>query len=215
MTISQNIAKVREKAGLARIIAVTKNVEIPKIFEAIEAGITDVGENKVQEAAGKYDAIKSKYPQIKWHLIGHLQTNKVKAALKIFDVIQSVDSIGLATEINKRAEKEIEIFIEVNTSQETSKFGIKPELTVDLVKEISKLSNLRITGLMTMGPLTDDAEKIKASFKKLRELRDNLQLSGYVEIKHLSMGMSDDYSFAIEEGSDIIRVGRAIFTTEA
>ncbi len=214
MNIAENIGKIREKSGSARILAVTKNVDIPRIIEAIKAGITDLGENRVQEAAAKHAEINHRFPLVRWHMIGHLQKNKVKAALQIFDVIQSVDSLELAEEINKRAEGLIEIFIEVNTSGEESKFGVKPEALADLIRSASKLSNLKITGLMTMGPLTDDKEKIKSSFRKLKELRDQLQQAGFAGITHLSMGMSADFPLAIEEGSDIIRIGRAIFATD-
>ena len=209
MGIRENIADIRAKAGSALIIAVTKNVEIPQIIEAIEAGVTDIGENRVQEAKTKYSEIKSRFPSVKWHMIGHLQKNKVKAALLMFDVIQSVDSFELAEEINKHADRIVECFIEVNTSGEASKYGIRPQDLPELLEAISNLNKIKVTGLMTMGPLTKDKDLIRRSFKKLRELRDAAQL------KHLSMGMSDDYSLAIEEGSDIIRIGRLIFNREA
>jgi len=209
MGIRENIAEIKAKAGSARIVAVTKNVEIPQIIEAIEAGVTDIGENRVQEAKTKYSEIKSRFPSVKWHMIGHLQKNKVKAALLMFDVIQSVDSFELAEEINKHADRIVECFIEVNTSGEASKYGIRPQDLPELLEAISNLNKIKVTGLMTMGPLTKDKDLIRRSFKKLRELRDAAQL------KHLSMGMSDDYSLAIEEGSDIIRIGRLIFNREA
>jgi len=211
MGIRENIADIRAKAGSALIVAVTKNVEAPQIIEAIEAGITDIGENRVQEAKAKFAEIKSRFPNIKWHMIGHLQKNKVKAALLMFDVIQSVDSFELAEEIDKRTQRIIECFIEVNTSGEESKYGINPNDLFNLLKSISNLKNIKVAGLMTMEPLTQDKDLIRRSFRKLRELRDRAQSGGFPEVKHLSMGMSDDYPLAIEEGSDIIRVGRAVF----
>ena len=199
---------MREKARSVKILAVTKNVELPQIIEAIEAGITDIGENRVQEAKRKFPEIKNKYPNVKYHMIGHLQKNKVKEALELFDVIQSVDSLELAEEINKRARKPVDIFIEVNTSGEESKYGVDPEKAVELVRSASNLKNLKINGLMTIGPLTDDKEKVRSCFKLLRELKEK------AGVKLLSMGMSDDYPLAIEEGSDIIRIGRTIFHRE-
>ena len=208
MGIAENIAKVRQNARSARIIAVTKNVELPQIIEAIEAGITDIGENRVQEAKRKFPALKSKYPNIKYHMIGHLQRNKVKEALELFDVIQSVDSLELAEEIDKRAQKPVDIFIEVNTSGEESKYGVAPDKAIELGEAIKKLKNLKVNGLMTIGPLTGDKEKIRSCFRQLRELREK------AGVDHLSMGMSHDYPLAIEEGSDIIRIGTAIFHQE-
>jgi hypothetical protein len=214
MGIRENIADIRARAGSALIVAVTKNVEVPQIIEAIEAGITDIGENRVQEAKAKFAEIKSRFPDVKWHMIGHLQKNKVKAALLMFDVIQSVDSFELAEEIDKRANRMVECFIEVNTTGEESKYGINPNDLFELLKSISNLKNIKVAGLMTMGPLTQDKYLIRRSFRKLRELRDRAQAGGFPEVKHLSMGMSNDYPLAIEEGSDIIRIGRAIFSRE-
>lgn len=214
MGIARNIADIKARSNSALIVAVTKNMSIPKIIEALEAGICDIGENRVQEASTKYGAIKASFPNVRWHMVGHLQTNKVKAALLMFDVIQSVDSFHLALEINKRASKPQEIFIEVNTSGEDSKYGVNPSDALELIRSISKLTNIKIGGLMTLGPLTQDKEKIRESFRTLRRLRDEIQAAGFSQVKHLSMGMSSDYPLAIEEGSDIIRIGRAIFERE-
>lgn len=208
MSIKQNLEKIKAKAKTATIIAVTKNVPLDAIVEAVKAGITDIGENRIQEAALKLPNLKKQYPDLKFHMIGHLQTNKVKTALELFDVIQSVDSLHLAEEISKRAKKPVEIMIEVNTSGEASKYGVTPEKTLELVQQVFHLPNLKVTGLMTIGPLTDDKEKVRAAFRMLRELKVK---SG---LPHLSMGMSDDYPLAIEEGSDIIRIGRALFAKE-
>lgn len=214
MGIAENIAEIKAQARSALIVAVTKSIPAPKILEALEAGIADIGENRVQEASAKYEAITARFPKVRWHMIGHLQTNKVKAALRIFDVIQSVDSFHLAQEISKRASKPVEVFIEVNTSGEESKYGVGPSGALELIRSISKLASINMTGLMTLGPLTQDKERIRGSFRKLRELRDEIQAAGFAQVRHLSMGMSSDYPLAIEEGSDIIRVGSAIFKRE-
>ena len=207
MGIRENIEEIRAKAKGALLLAVTKNVELPQIIEAIEAGITEIGESYVQEAKTKIPNLKSKFPNVRFHLIGHLQTNKVKTALELFDVIQSVDSYHLAEEISKRAVKPIEVFIEVNTSGEESKFGVAPEKALELFSRIAGLPNLRIAGLMTIGKYTDDENEARACFSKLRTIRDQAGIGGL----KLSMGMSHDYALAIEEGSDIIRIGEGIF----
>ncbi|MBI5699592.1 YggS family pyridoxal phosphate-dependent enzyme [Candidatus Saganbacteria bacterium] len=201
MGIRENIEEIKANSKGALLLAVTKNVDLPQIIEAIEAGVTDIGESYVQEAKSKISILKSKFPKVRFHLIGHLQTNKVKTALELFDVIQSVDSFHLAEEISKRATKPVEIFIEVNTSGEESKFGIAPEKAVELIGRITGLPNLRISGLMTIGNST------REGFRLLRELRDRAGIMGL----KLSMGMSHDYALAIEEGSDIIRIGEGIF----
>jgi len=208
MSIKENLEKIKAAAGSATIVAVTKGVPIEEMLEAIKAGVTDIGENRIQEALLKIPNLKLQTSNVKFHMIGHLQTNKVKTALELFDVIQSVDSLHLAEEISKRAAKPVEIMIEVNTSGEESKYGVQPEKTLELVRQVSGLPNLKVTGLMTIGPMTSDLRPIKQAFRKLRELRDQAGL------KHLSMGMSDDYPLAIEEGSDIIRIGRVLFQKE-
>jgi len=199
--IRENIEEIRAKAKGALLLAVTKNVELPQVIEAVEAGITDIGESYVQEARTKIPQIKVRFPDLRCHLIGHLQTNKVNTALKLFDVIQSVDSLHLAEEISKRVNKPVEIFIEVNTSGEESKFGVLPEKAGEFIGRITGLPNLRITGLMTVGNGTREC------FRKLREIREKVGVPGL----KLSMGMTHDFALAIEEGSDIIRVGTGIF----
>lgn len=215
MGIKENLAAVQAKARGARIVAVTKGVPVEAMLEAVKAGITDIGENRIQEALLKIPNLKRQtsnlIPQtshLKFHMIGHLQTNKVKTALELFDVIQSVDSLHLAEEISKRAKKPVEIMIEVNTSGEASKYGVAPEKTLELVQQVFHLPNLKVIGLMTIGPMTKDPGLIRKAFRTLRELKDKAGLP------HLSMGMSDDYPLAIEEGSDIIRIGRALFQKE-
>ena len=225
MTIAENLASVRERIGEAarragkdpaeiKLVAATKDVPAGFILEALNAGLTDIGENRVQEAKQKFDVLKDQ--PVTWHMIGHLQTNKVKAALEMFTVIQSVDSQRLADEISQRAQKIVEVFIEVNTSGEESKFGILPEEAVRLAEHISGLKNLKLDGLMTVGPLAGDEKAVRKSFRLLKGIFD--QIKGLnlpsVELKYLSMGMSQDFEAAIEEGSNLVRIGRAIFGIE-
>lgn len=239
--IQENLKKIREKNELAckkakrsseeiTIVAVTKQVSIDQIREVLKLGIKDIGENRIQEAVLKHNAIGS--VGIKWHLVGHLQTNKVKEAVKIFDLIHSVDSIRVAEEIDKQASninKIQDILVQVNASLEASKFGIKPQEAIEIIKEIAKLKNLNIKGLMTVVPIVDDPEKTRPYFRMLRELKDRInQLilrqaqdtslkdteqsrSANNQLTILSMGMTDDYQVAIEEAATMIRLGRAIF----
>ncbi len=221
----------REAAGVT-LVCVCKNRSSGEIQQVLEAGITDIGENKVQEALLKYNQLSAKcislpvrqaggrqaLNAIKWHMVGHLQTNKVKDAVKIFDLIHSVDSLHLAWEIDKQAakiDKVQDILIEVNISGEESKFGVEFGQLPKLVKAVSELKNVRLQGLMTMAPTADDSEKARPYFRKLRELKDQINgLNGQNEINeltHLSMGMSNDFEAAIEEGATIVRIGRAIF----
>jgi len=225
MTIASNLAAVRANIEAAakksgrdpkdiKLVAATKDVPVSMIAEAIKAGLTDIGENRVQEAKGKFAELK--HLPVAWHMLGHLQTNKVKDALEMFSVIQSVDSIHLAQEISKRAGRSIQVLVEVNTSGEASKFGVSPESAVELARNVSELPNLKLAGLMTVGPLTRDEKRIRGAFGQLRRLYNEikgLNLTA-VELKYLSMGMSDDYGMAIEEGSNLVRIGRAIFGIE-
>jgi pyridoxal phosphate enzyme (YggS family) len=194
------------------LIAVTKTVPPERINQGISAGVKIIGENKVQEAKDKSDLL----DPVKCHMIGHLQTNKVKYAVKIFDMVQSVDTLKLAEEINKRCESlntVMPILIEVNTSGEGSKFGCKPEKLEELVSEASKVSHVRIEGLMTIGLFSDDMTLVRPCFIRLRELSEKINKLNIdnVYMKHLSMGMSADYPVAIEEGATMIRIGTAIF----
>ncbi|MFH1386801.1 MAG: YggS family pyridoxal phosphate-dependent enzyme [bacterium] len=214
MSIKENIEKIRAKLlpGV-KLVAVIKNVPLPQIFEAIEAGITDLGENKIQEAVSRAEIIKKKYPAVTFHLIGHLQTNKVRQALDTFAIIQSVDSRRLVEEINKRAEKPVPILIEVNTSGDETKYGVSPSQIGGLVAFAAKLEKIKIQGLMTMGPLSGGLEGARRSFRQLKKLSEeiaNEKLPG-VEMKYLSMGMTDDHEVAVEEGSNLVRIGRGIF----
>ena len=194
------------------LVAVSKTVPPARINEAIGAGIRIIGENKVQEAQQKFD----KVDEVNWHMVGHLQTNKVKYALKIFDLIQSVDTYHLAEEINKRAEKDgkkVPILIEVNTSGEESKYGCNPEEAEDLVLRVSQLPSVEVKGLMTIGLFSDNPALVRTCFVKLRRIFDSLsgQNIPNVKMEIISMGMSADFDLAIEEGSNMVRIGTAIF----
>ena len=194
-----------------KLIAVSKFFGIDAIYEANRLGITDFGENKAQELRDKFEIIDNK---VTWHFIGTLQRNKVKYAVKAAEYIHSVDSIHLAEEINKQAQKlgKVQrILIEVKTSEEQSKAGIDEENEiVKLARLCKQKPNLKLVGLMTMAPLTDDEKKIRKSFSDLRKLKDKLNNQGF-DLKELSMGMTSDFEIAIEEGSTMLRIGSAIF----
>ena len=197
--------KVKRDPTAVKLVAVSKNRSIEEIKEASLAGITEFGENRVQEALSKYEA---KLP-IQWHMVGHLQTNKVKEAVKIFDLIQSVDSQRLAQEIDKQAagiNKIQEILLEVKTSQEKTKFGLRPDELPGFLKTAGQLKNISVKGLMTIAPVVDNPQEARPYFRILKELRNRIN-PAFI----LSMGMTGDFQVAIEEGADIIRVGRAIF----
>jgi pyridoxal phosphate enzyme (YggS family) len=196
--------------GEIKLVAVVKNVPVADIFEAIEAGLTELGENRIQEALGRHALIRSKYPSVNFHLIGHLQRNKVRQALDMFAIIHSLDSERLAREIDRCAAKPVPVLIEVNTSGETSKFGTEPDLAVELVRRAASLEKIRIQGLMTIGPLAGDPRPCFRSLRELSERIAGLKLPG-VEMKYLSMGMSGDFETAVAEGSNLLRIGRGIF----
>ncbi len=215
------IALAAKKSGrnfeTIKLVAVTKTVGTPRIIEALEAGISEIGENRIQEAKLKYGELSER--KIIRHMIGHLQTNKVKDAVKIFDYIHSVDSMRLALEIDKEAKKINKIMpclIEINSGNEISKYGIKFEEAAAFVRAVAPLANLRFEGLMTVAPISSNPEDLRPIFRKMKELLDHLieenkDLYPNFNFKHLSMGMSQDYMIAIEEGSTMVRVGSAIF----
>lgn len=222
--VAENIRIVREKIAAAalrvgrdpsevKLMGVTKTVDDERIIESIRAGIDIIGENYVQEAKRKIEKMGRSLP---WHLIGHLQTNKAKYAVKFFDMIHSVDRIALAQELSRRAgmiNTEVDILIEVNVSGEGSKEGVAPEQAIALVRDVAQIPNLKIRGLMTMAPWFDDQEQARPYFRRLRELRDAIaraDMTG-VEMRELSMGMSGDYEVAVEEGATIVRIGTKIF----
>lgn len=193
------------------IVGVTKNVSVDKIMEAYSFGLKVFGENRVQEALNKIPFLPD---DIEWHFVGHLQTNKVKPAITNFDLIQSVDSLHLAQKISAEAEKlgkVVPVLIEVNSSGEPSKFGFPIDKAKDNIFEIAQLRNINVVGIMTIGPLSSNISSIAKSFIQTYELFSELKKSLGDAFRILSMGMSDDYEIAIECGSNMIRIGRAIF----
>jgi pyridoxal phosphate enzyme (YggS family) len=197
-----------------RLVAVSKTVPAETVKEAIEAGATILGENYVQDAREKFDALVH-YP-VSWHFIGHLQSNKAKYAVRLFDLIHSVDSLKLARALNKEAKKVDKIqpiLVQVNISGEDTKSGISAEDAPGLISEISHLKNLSIEGLMTMPPYFYQPEKVRPYFAALRELRDQMKKQSLpsVSLEELSMGMTGDFEAAIEEGATLVRIGTAIF----
>ena len=217
--VSERIKKAALKADRNPsdivLVCVTKEASVKGLSEAIENGITDIGENRVKDAILKYESLNNK-AGIRWHFIGHLQTNKVKKVVRIFDLIHSVDSFRLAEEIQKQAEeisKMQSILLQVNVSGEETKYGINAKDTESLIKAIRSMKNVMLLGMMTIAPYSTNPEDSRVHFRKLRELRDSLLSynSGNIDMKHLSMGMSGDFEVAIEEGADIVRVGSAIF----
>ena len=206
--------KAGRRAGEVLLCAVTKTRTPEEINEAIDAGITDIGENKVQEVVDKFDKVK---PGVRWHLIGHLQTNKVKYIIDKVSMIHSVDSLKLAEEIDKRAAQHgttMDILVQVNSAEEESKFGITTEETGTLIEEIlEKCPNIRIRGLMCIAPFAEDPEEVRPYFAEVKKLYDEYGKlkHEHLDFKYLSMGMSHDFPVAIEEGANIIRVGTAIF----
>ena len=220
-TIKENLLKVmvrieeaarraRRDPGGIKLVAVSKTVEPARIKEAIEAGVSVLGENYIQEARKKIEEIGR---GVAWHFIGHLQSNKAKSAIHLFDMIHSVDNLPLAKELNRRAEQEnrtVRALIEVNLAQEATKFGMDEEKLFDLAQAMLQLNHLSLEGLMTMPPYFDDPERGRPYYMKMRELREKMVREG-IPIKELSMGMSNDFEIAIEEGATYIRVGTAIF----
>jgi len=197
-----------------RLIAVSKTMPAEVVKEAIEAGVTDLGENYIQEAREKVNTLAAF--DVTWHYIGHLQSNKAKYAVRLFDLIHSVDSRKLAQELNKYAQKNEKIqsiLIQVNVAKEESKSGVYVENTIELLNNIGQLANISVKGLMTMPPYFNAPEKVRPFFAALRELRDQIRAAGIpnVAMDELSMGMTGDFEAAIEEGATMVRIGTAIF----
>jgi len=196
------------------VIAVSKTVDAQKAKQAIEGGLSDLGENRVQEFVNKYEQLCNM--NIKWHMIGHLQKNKVKYIIDKAELIHSVESIELANEISKKAKMNgivSKVLIELNIGEEDSKFGINAVNAYDFIKEVSEYENITIMGLMTVAPYVDNPEDVRWVFKKMKEIYDNtseMKLKN-VDMKYLSMGMTNDFEVAIEEGSNIVRIGTGIF----
>ena len=206
--ISETCKQVGRNADEVKLIAVTKYVTDTRVEEAIEAGIADFAENRPQN----YVERKGKYSDKTWHLIGSLQTRKVRDVINEVDYFHALDRDSLVKEIEKRAEKEIKCFVQVNVSGEESKHGLASEEAIDFIKSLEQYSKIKVVGLMTMAPFVEDEEILRNCFRRLRQLRDEvkgLNLS-YAPCEFLSMGMSNDYKIAIEEGATHIRVGTAL-----
>ena len=230
--ISANLERIRGKISAVCgflgknpseivLVGVTKHAVASQIKEAMGAGLAHVGENRVQDAQNKFAQLGGDLAGVTKHMIGHLQTNKVKSAVELFDLIQSVNSLQLVKEIQKQAQnrqKEVDILVEVNTSGEAQKTGIRSEEIFSLIESISKCEHIRLLGLMTMAAHTEEKEVVRDCFRQLRKLfeqaREKFVNVPNIEMKHLSMGMSDDYEIAIQEGSNMVRIGRAIFSGE-
>src|SRR6266700_8266909 len=222
MDIAENVACVREQIAQAaakarravdeiELVAITKTHPAEKVREAIEAGQTLFGESRVQEARAKIPELPS---NLRWHFVGHLQKNKIRHALPLFEMIHSADSLELAQDINRIAEEQgmhPRVLLEVNVAGEGSKFGFKSETLRAEMEELLALQRLSILGLMTIPPLAEKAEASRKYFVQLRELRDRLKTEFHVDLAQLSMGMTEDFVVALEDGATLVRVGTAIF----
>lgn len=218
-TIADNLRSVRERIDAAArktgrtgddvtLVAVTKTRSVEEIEEALVCGVTDIGENYVQEAEAKYAGIGG---AARWHMIGHLQRNKARHAVEVFSVIHSIDGDDIALEVGRRAEaagRSVDVLVEVKVSDEATKFGVEPEEALALVERISRVSGIRVCGLMGMAPFAPDPEETRPFFSKLKKLWDKLPDEQRL---CLSMGMTQDFETAIEEGSNMVRIGTAIF----
>jgi len=220
MTVTENLGRVRSviaraacKAGRdpagVRIVAVTKGVGVTAIAEAVATGQRDFGESRVQEALTKVPS----FPGVTWHLVGHLQTNKARRAVQCFALLHSLDRMTLARELDRhacRAGHRVETLVQVNVTGESGKWGVAPADLPQFLTDLSSLEYLRVSGLMTIGPLVGDP---RLAFARLRELREQARVKGFssTDLEWLSMGMSDDYPVAVEEGANLVRLGRAVF----
>jgi PLP dependent protein len=214
--IAENLRRVRERVDAAcrragrspsevAVVGISKGFPAGAVVAAWQAGLRDIGENRVQEAASKIAEAAAQGARPRWHLVGHLQTNKVKTALTLFDIIQSVDSLHLAEAISRAADKPASVLLEVNVAGEGSKYGLRPEDVPPTLKQIRALPNVDVQGLMTVAPMAAEPEQMRPVFRQLREMAQALGLP------QLSMGMSDDFEVAVEEGATMVRIGRAIF----
>jgi pyridoxal phosphate enzyme (YggS family) len=207
--INETCLKVNRNPEEVKVIGVTKYVSTDRAGEALEAGIINLGENRDEGLLKKWEVLRDKPT---WHYIGSLQTRKVKNIINIVEYIHSLDRISLAEEINKRAGHKIKCLVQVNVSGEESKHGLSPEEALVFIESLRKFENISVEGLMTMAPLTNDENQIRVCFRKLRELRNQVQALelDYAPCTELSMGMSNDYAIAIEEGSTMVRIGTAL-----
>lgn len=223
--IAENINRINERISNAalscgrepesiKLVAVTKTVEPKRIRKAVEAGLDCFGENYIQEAGEKIEALAD--CDVSWHFIGHLQSNKAKYAVRLFDLIHSVDSLKLAREINRQAEKRgkvQKILVQVNVGKEAQKSGADEDVAAELVRDIAGLEHVSVNGLMTMPPFFDQPQKVRPFFRGLAELKDRIAAQNIpnTEMKELSMGMTGDFEAAIEEGATLVRIGTAVF----
>lgn len=222
--VAVNLAKVMERVRDAArrvgrdqrgivVVGATKAVDVDRIRAAIAAGLTDIGENYIQEALRKYEIIGD---AVRWHFIGHLQTNKAKHVIQFCDLIQSLDRLSLAEELNKRAAqlgRTIDVLVEVNIGQEETKFGVPPDEVVEFIRTAAKFEWIRVRGLMCIPPYKPDPEDVRPYFRRMRELYEQVERAkiNRVCMDYLSMGMSNDFEVAIEEGANMVRIGTAIF----
>ena len=222
--ISENIENIRKNIDAAckrsgrdpkdvLLLAVSKTVDVDRIKVAVDCGLNSLGENRVQEIMEKYEPMGE---NVKWHLIGHLQTNKVKYIIDKVELIHSVESIKLAEEINKQAKKHnlvMDVLVEVNMADEESKFGVKPEETESFIRELALMDNIRVRGLMTVAPNVENGEENRVYFRKMKKIMVDIngKKINNVSMDMLSMGMTGDYQIAVEEGATIVRVGTGIF----
>ena len=212
--IKRNVEEILKNipAGV-ELVAAAKTRTPDQVREAMRAGIKIIGENYVQEAAEAFALLGH---EVLWHFIGHLQKNKVKKAVEIFDMIETLDSISLADQIDKRCKaigKEMPVLIEVNSGREPQKFGVFPEKTREFIEEISRFRNIKVRGLMTMGPFSGDPENARPYFRETKKVFDRIAAAGIsgVRMKYLSMGMTNSYKVAIDEGANMVRIGTKIF----
>ena len=222
--LKENLERIRERidaaarragrdSGEIKLLCVTKGVPAERIREAAAVGVTEIGENRIQEVQAKGPLLKDL--SLRWHLVGHLQRNKAKLAVELFDVIHSVDSIELIELLEEQSRQKrgqpLEVLLQVNVSGESSKHGCRPEEAQRLAESVLRTKHLKWAGLMTMAPYTEEVEGVRPVFRRLRELRDVLQDRLSQPALHLSMGMSGDFEAAVEEGATIVRIGTAIF----
>lgn len=212
--IKENVSKILEELpeGVS-LVGAGKTRTPQEILEAVEAGLEIIGENYVQEAERAFQVVGGK---VKWHMIGHLQSNKAKKAVTVFDLIETVDSIKLARAIDRacgKIDKVMPILMEINSGEESQKAGVMPEDAISLVRDMSELNNIKLMGLMTMGPFAGDPEDSRPYFQKTKKLFEEIKAMGLpgVEMKYLSMGMSNSYKVALEEGANVVRIGTKLF----
>jgi pyridoxal phosphate enzyme (YggS family) len=224
--IAQNVQSIKERIANAAVkcgrspgeialLAVSKTFPKESIIQAAEAGLHQFGENRIQEAEDKIPHL-VEIPDLEWHLVGHLQTNKARRAAELFDVLHSLDSVKLAIKLNQASldiGNVLSVLLQVDLGGEETKYGVEPARIREMIEQISDLRGLRLNGLMTLPPYMEDTEKVRSYFARLREIRDHLESEqpGCLGLKHLSMGMSHDFEQAIQEGATIVRIGTAVF----